>query len=314
MGAGLLLAALNAAAAPFPSTDQNPLLGGFSFSAPAHLPPPRQTAAQLTLNWSSTAALQQSGADTLIVDAESREWRLGIERAPNERLVLRAELPYRSTSAGMLDSAIERWHDFFGLLNGDRSQLQRDRLRIDYRRSGNVRLDHHDTSLSAVGDLTLSAGWQIQAKEKSATSVWSAITLPTGDADKLTGTDTVTGTMAIAHSFTAGKHFELFGHAGVHFSDSDKPLPEHRKSMRWLAMVGTDYRITRELTFTLQLDGHGAPFESTGMDLMGEALILTFGGDYVFPSKWRLQIGVAEDIQVEASPDVTFTMSVGKRW
>jgi hypothetical protein len=77
-------------------------------------------------------------------------------------------------------------------------------------------------------------------------------------------------------------------------------------------MIGTDYRTTANLTLTLQLDAHSATFADAGLDMMGSAYILSFGGEYAFPTGWRLQFGVAEDIKVEASPDVSFLVRVKK--
>jgi hypothetical protein len=41
---------------------------------------------------------------------------------------------------------------------------------------------------------------------------------------------------------------------------------------------------------------------------------MTIGGEYRWRSQWYLQLGVSEDIKVEASPDVNFVLSVGKGW
>jgi hypothetical protein len=310
----LALASISVSAAPFPSADQNPLLAGHSFIAPARLEPKGQTSAQLSLDWSSTSALQQSGNESLVVDAESQAWRFQIEHAINDKISVRLQIPFRKTSAGSLDSAIESWHDFFGLPNGDRTSMPRDRLHIEYRQGATTSLTLNDTSYSALGDVALDLGYQLRSTESSATSVWSSIYLPTGDPDNLSGTGTFSGALAIAHTMNLGERFMAFGHVGMHFGDSSGVLTERNKSSMWLAMIGFDFKATGKLTLTLQFDAHDAAFEDSGLGLLSPAYILTVGGDYALPSQWRLQFGVGEDIKVEASPDVTFAMNVAKHW
>ena len=312
-GAILALSGPAVLAAPFLSTDQNPFLAGFAISAPALLELERGTTASASLNWSSTALIQRSGTDLLTVDAETREWRIQIERAMGQSVVARLHIPYRTTGAGSLDGAIEGWHDFFGLPNGARSSLPRDRFRIDYRRGTASILSRQDTSFSGIGDLQFDIGVQLRNSESSATSLWSTVTLPTGDPDKFTGAGGIAGSAAIAHTQRLGS-LELFGHVGAVVGGSWDILADQRRSAIGFAMIGVDYRATQHTTLTLQVDAHSAAFDDRGLDFLGPAYILTVGGGYTFSSGWRLQLGVAEDIKVEASPDVSFVMNLRKQW
>ncbi len=308
----LALSAIGAHADPFQSADYNPLLGGLTLIAPARLLTNNQTSLQLALNWSSTAAIQQSANEALIVDAEIHEWRFSIDRAFGNRFQARIQLPYRTINGGSLDSLIEHWHSFFGLPRGDRPALPRNQVRIDYIRNGANRLLIRDASRSGMGDISIDMGYRLQAEPNRATSLWSSITLPTGDADSLMGNGALTGTLAVAHT-RSFERIELFGHGAVTFRSRGGPLSEQQKSVVWQAMIGSDYRATDRFTVRAQLDGHGATFSNTGLAMMNAAYILTFGGEYALRNRWRAQFGVSEDIKVEASPDVTFAMSVAKR-
>lgn len=308
----LALCGASAVAAPFPSSDPNPLLAGFALTAPARLQSNGQSSAQIAIEWSSTAVVQQTGNEALTVDAESRELRLGLQRAFGERFEARIQLPYRTTGGGSLDGPIESWHDFFGLPNGPRASLPRGRLNIDYRRNGITVVKIADTDLSGAGDIALDFGYRLQDAATRATSLWAGVLLPTGDEDKLTGNGAVGGSLAVAHTQKLHDRFELFGHVAVHLRGSGEILESQRKSLVWSAMAGTDYRATSRLTITAQFDSHSATFNDTGLDLLGAAHIFTFGGDYAWPSGWRLQVSVAEDVKVEASPDVTFALTLRK--
>ncbi|HKQ31266.1 MAG TPA: DUF3187 family protein, partial [Burkholderiales bacterium] len=62
-----------------------------------------------------------------------------------------------------------------------------------------------------------------------------------------------------------------------------------------------------------QLDAHTSAYDSN-LDFLGDAVVLTVGGDYRFSSGWRLDLGVSEDIAVEHSPDVVFVIGVKQGW
>lgn len=316
MGRGLAIPLLawlgtGANAAPFPSTDHNPLLGGLTFTAPARLSDERY-AAQLTFNWSSTAAIQQAGNDLLIVDAEIREWRLSTEYAVGPRIQARVHMPLRSLSGGSLDEAIETWHDLFGLPNGSRDGLPSNRLWLELRHGSTSQFDFRDQQFSGLGDFGLELGWQIQADPTSATSLWSGVTLPTGAANQLLGSGT-SGSLLIAHTRSLGR-IELFGHAGMRVGDHDGPLAEQRKPVLWLGMVGFDLRVTPRTSAVVQLDAHSAAFAVSRFDLMDAAYILTLGGTHSFANHWQLQLSIAEDVKAQSSADVMLSLALRKTW
>jgi long-subunit fatty acid transport protein len=82
----------------------------------------------------------------------------------------------------------------------------------------------------------------------------------------------------------------------------------------WSGALTFDYRFSPALALTLQFDGHTAAFSDSHLPLLGSAWIMTLGGEYRWRSHWYLQLGVSEDIKVEASPDVNFVLGVGKGW
>jgi hypothetical protein len=77
-------------------------------------------------------------------------------------------------------------------------------------------------------------------------------------------------------------------------------------------MGGISVSTWRGLHLKAQADAHTAAFNDTALDYLGDSLVLTVGGDYEFASGWQLDLGVSEDVQVEASPDVVFVVGVRK--
>jgi len=308
--AALLGVTTAARCAPFPTRDQNPLLAGFGLptAMPARIPATTWSLAA-DLNWASTSLIQSGPSEALIVDAETRELRLTVQRSLGEHAALQLQVPYRYTGAGQLDGFIDDWHHIFGLPEGARAQLPKDALRIAYERDGAVLLDIQSTR-SGLADSTVSFGYALAGTEATAASAWLSIKLPTGDADELTGSGATDASLALAATHRLGERWEVFGQAAVSWLGDGEILAAQQRSVVWSGMAGVSWRAVRGLHLKAQIDAHTAAFEPTTLDFLGDALFLTVGGDYRFDSGWRLDVGVSEDVAVETAPDVVFIFGV----
>src|SRR5690606_20451954 len=121
---------------------------------------PREWTLETAVNWASTALMQDSASETLLVDAETRELRVRLMRPIAERFAIQLQVPYRYTGAGTLDAFIDSWHDFFGLPSGARARLPQDQFRIAYFRDGVLRTDISSSS-SGLADVSLDFGYSL---------------------------------------------------------------------------------------------------------------------------------------------------------
>lgn len=313
-GAATLLAALLptcAFADPFPTRDQNPLLAGFGIPRP--LPSRLDNAGTWTMaadfNWGSSALIEQAGDEELLVDAETRELNLTFGRALTDRWSVQLRLPCRYTGAGSLDSFIDGWHDFFGLPEGERPNLPPDQFRIAYERDGTTLLNV-DSSAAGIGDLSADFGYRWLSTAETSVTVWASLKLPTGDADDLTGSGAVDASLAVAAQHRFGGRWSAFGQFAATYLGEGDVLAAQQRDLVWSGLAGIDVDVWRGLAFKLQFDAHTAAFDETGLDYLGDTLILTVGGAWKFRNGWMLDFGVSEDIVVEASPDVVFVVGV----
>jgi hypothetical protein len=314
-GIVLLLASCTCAAEPFHHVDQHPLLAGLVLqpSRPARLPAAQAFSLDAQLAWSSTAVVQQRSNEQLTVDTESQEWRITGSYAVSNRWLLTAELPYRRTSGGSLDSFVENWHGFFGLPNGDRGQLPQDALRISYQRDGNSLLNITNDA-SGVGDIALAAGYALSQTPVHATTLWLTAKLPIGDSDELTGNDAANIGVALAHERSLGEYFCFSARLSVDKLGRGDVLSNQQRNWLYQGLVSLDWLFAKSLTLTAQLDTRSAAFSGTDLQFLGAATVLTLGGTFHFPAAWHLQLGVAEDLEVEASPDFTLLFNLRKNW
>jgi Protein of unknown function (DUF3187) len=310
----LLLISTSAAADPFSARDLNPLLAGFGLPAalPARVSGGSWTIAA-DLNWASTALVQRVGTEQLIVDAETREARLTVGRAWSNGFAARLQIPYRYTGGGVLDDAIDGWHDFFGLPEGVRPAMPQDRIRIAYARGSEVLLDI-ESSADGLGDISLDVGRSLYSASSGAAAAWFSIKLPAGDADRFTGSEATDVSLAIAAEHALGEKWSVFGQAGVTRLGDGERLPAQQQDIVWSGLAGIGWRAWRGLELKAQVDAHSAVFDETDLDFLGDAVVLTVGGGYRFASGWQLDVAVSEDIAVESASDVVFVFGLQRSW
>ena len=260
------------------------------------------------VQWGNTALIQNSGIESLVVDAETREARVTVQRSINDRLAFQLQLPYRYTGGGNLDGFIDSWHDFFGMSEGARPQLPSDRLDIFYSRAGSPRLNM-TSSVDGLADIQASLGYQVAPSF----TAWLSVKVPTGDADKLTGSGATDVSVLLATERRLDDRWSVFGQGAVTYLGDGELLSDRQRSVVWSGLAGVGARAWRGLSLKAQIDAHSAAFDSN-LDFLNEAIVLTVGGDYRFASGWRLDLGVSEDIAVERSPDVVFVAGLKRDW
>jgi hypothetical protein len=298
--------------APFVVRDQNPLLAGFGL--PTTMPSRLSwggLSGGVDLYWGSTAIMQQHGEEALLVDAETREARLTVQGTLAERVGWQLQVPYRYTGGGTLDGFIDSWHDIFGLPPGARSQLPSDRIGIAYTSDGTRRLNV-TSSAAGLGDIQVAFGKSLHSTAHHL-AVWLSIKLPTGDADELTGSGSTDVSLLLAGQYLLNRHWSAFGQAAVTYLSDGDLLMDRQRSVVWSGMAGTSFLAWRGLSLKAQIDAHTAAYDSN-LDFFSEAVVLTVGGDYIFESGWRLDLGVSEDVTVEHSPDVVFVLALKRGW
>jgi hypothetical protein len=304
-------AGTTARAEPFLTRNQHPVVALFGLPSPlpARLPAAGSSALAGVVNWSNFAVTETAGESSFTLDGEVIDTRLHVDHAFRERWAVHGELAYRSLSEGSLDGAIENWHDVFGLPSGSRTHLPQDQLLLDYQ-VGASTLFRVDEGTSGIADIPIAIGYALHASDSSAVSAWLSVKTPTGKAEDLTGSGALDVALSIAGERAFAERWEVFGQANVAWLGAGDFLEDAQESYAWSAMAGVTWNAWRTLDLTVQLDANSAVLD-TGLDgLDGDASVLTFGGSYTTSGAWQFDVGVSEDIDVDASPDVVFNLGV----
>jgi hypothetical protein len=311
--AGLLLLTFAGAAvaAPFSVRDQNPLLAGFGLprAMASRVPANGDWQLDADFSWGNSAIVKANARESLIVDAETRELRLTLGRGIGNRFAIQLQLPYRYTGGGNLDGFIDDWHSWFGFSDGARDTLPQDAYRIAYRRDGRTLLDLRSPA-SGLADISADVGYQLATGTDTDVAAWFSLKLPTGDADKLTGSGATDASLVVAAERRFADRWSAFGQLGVSYLGAGDVLADQQESVVWSAMAGVGVNVWRGLDLKLQFDAHSAAFDATEIGFLSEAVILSVGGSYRFDAGWVLDAGVSEDVKVDASPDVVLLIGL----
>lgn len=280
-----------------------------------HAPLPAPGAATATAtgrlvgDWTSESLIKSSAVEDIRLDGETLRlaWQ---QRWHRDDFRFAAELPLLMTGGGVLDSAIENWHDWFGLPNGDRDKIPRDEYRYRYVRDGRVVFDVGDSGV-ALGDARVQAarcglgGGCVQAM----------LQLPTGDADRLLG-----GGLGAAVWYERGYVLDAAGRfsgvvaAGGSAVRRDGPLRDLQESVVPFGWLSLGVELIEQIQLGAQLYAHGALYRDSKLDaLSGNALQLAFGLHYLAPDGGRWSLAFHEDLVLESSPDFVIQLAVDLR-
>ncbi len=309
----LLLALLPAAAARadgelFAVRDQNPLIRGAYLPLPADFAVPAEaTSFTAGIQWSNTVNIEQTSTEAMLVDAESIELDLTLARALGPWR-LRATLPVLNRSAGILDSVIADWHDFFGLPKGQRPLVPKNAYAIDYANSAGLTVAA--PSGTALGDLALEGGHVFLDSAGSRLALWAGLEAPTGSRAHLDGDGALDAALWLESGHDLGSRFALDARLGITRQGGRTPLPLERTV--GFGTLALSWHASSRLDASVQFDAHGAAARGSDLKFLDHAVLMSFGGRYRLASGSLLEAAVVEDIEVDHSPDVTF--HVGIRW
>lgn len=284
---------------------------------------PSQRAAEATPHGEWTVDLHGSLAshyvnesnDTQYLNLDGETGRLAVELRYGflNNWDLQLEVPWLDQSGGDMDSAIDDWHDFWGMSDGGRSGVPRDVLNYRYI-SGQGGFSLQDDT-SGIGDVSVAVNHALYRDENSTVSAALGYKFGTGDDDDFLGSGADDAYLALRFSGAQLSDLPLSWHGQVGYlraGDSDV-LEGLQEQNLWFAGLAVDWRFAQNWSLIAQLDSHAAPLDSTLTGVGDDAVMGTVGARWYFTPQWSADISIVEDIRVETAPDVIFQASVRYR-
>lgn len=301
---------------PFQIRNYNPFvqIHGIPYIGEASTLAKGESRVNLIYALSSNYAIEQTETETetLLIDGESTNVTFSYARGIGKSLQLAVYLPYVKYDAGNLDGFINDWHETFNMQQGGRDLAPINRLRFLYIRNDIVQMDFVSNS-EGLGDISLNAQLALgdpanTKKESSAVAI--NLKLPTGDSASFQGS----GAFDLAVWYKHEKKTQLFDSSsgyfystGILFMGKGDVLPDMQKTAVFMVGGGYGLNIGKFFGLKAQLDYHSPFYSSTEFnELGGHSLQLVLGASVFFTKTIKLDLGLSEDLIIDASPDVVF--------
>jgi hypothetical protein len=257
----------------------------------------------------NTSQRENKGDEHLAIDVENYRYELGL-RYRKDNWLGQVNAPFIANRGGELDSAIENWHDFFGLPEGDRDKFPRDDINVEYVRDGEVEYSQ-DKSSSGLADISLALGYQLTEE----TRYFVGIELPTGSESDYSGNEAIDFATWVTHEKLINAELSIYGLFGVSFPGDDGNLEGLVVDEIWVAQLGTQYLFTDGVAGTVQLDWHSKTIDDSDLTAFGDSLQIQLGlGFLKLFDNHRLDLFFSEDIKVESAPDITFGLRLAREF
>jgi hypothetical protein len=300
----------SAAAEPFLTQDQNPfsLINGQPQPTSATLPGKNTFDWSLSLDITNNLNVKSNSQEALFMDYESYLLRFDFIYGLSEDWALKVDIPFIYYGGGFLDSAVDSWHDTFGLPQGNRPTVANDQFRILYRRNG-VNVINLSSPTTSPGDIQFAIGRKIHNNKQSALSIWSSIDIPTGDKSDLTGNGASDIAFWLAAQYKPEPNWSTDANLGVLFPGEnnlgtlsvENDVLFGYAAIQWQPVASFDLRV--------QLDGHTQFYSNSSLVTLGDAYNIVFGGTIHMSTCSDFDIAMSEDIKVGATPDVSLLFS-----
>ncbi len=314
----LVMLALNASAdsEPFYTSNQSPLIMSYGIPAPesANILQQGEHKSGIWLAITNNADEGRAATETMTLDGETYNLTFRFRYGWSDRLQVGVDMSAIRHDGGQLDSFVENYHDWFGLPNGSRTKQPKDRLLYTYKQDGQTLLEVHDQE-SGFGDMRLSAIYQLKASADHQLAVRGGIKLPTGDADKLTGSNSTDVYLELISSLVP--HFKnqslaLHSGLGLLHTGSGDVLEDIKEDYIPYGFATLAWAVSENTSLKMQLNGHGPVFDSDVPELNDTAIELVLGATARLSPNWMLDISLSEDVHGSSPPD--FTVLLGIRY
>jgi hypothetical protein len=299
---------------PLAYSDQSPTVGiyGLPRADGYTVAPADEWHARLRVDYTSHYTEQQSANERLLFDGETTRAALLFTRGFRGRWQASIEIPFVDHSGGFADGFIDDFHDLFSFADGGRSQAPKHRQAFRYERDGRLALDVSD-SPSGIGDARLGLKKRLSGVGEWGMSVAGELKLPTGDADRLTGSGAADLSLwgTIGNNQNGQSRWRMLAGAGGLYSGKGDVLEQQRVRGVAFGWATLGYALLRNFVVEVQAYAHGPFYEDTGIKALdGTAVAGALGFDWQLSERSSLDFAIIEDVNTGASPDVSFMLGL----
>lgn len=305
-----LLAAAPALADDPPPIEQGALVRGFALPAlgrPEVLAPSAQRQ-RVDLFDVNEFAIKSSPQESIVVDGEAAQLSYDYRRGLGDGWEAGVFVPLLAQGGGFLDNIIQGWHDTWGLPNGGRDTVPKNRYLYQYTRGKQVLLNVDQGSVG-FGDIRLYGGRRLAEH----LALRAMVQLPSGDSSHLAGNGAAGGALWLDGGLPVSllKGLTLYASAGYSYTGSGDVLPQLQKHSMPIGAAGFGYQFTPKWYAGLQVYFHPSPYRNSELAPLSRiAAPLTATLAYRIAPSTTVHLGFQEKASIYASPDFGVFMGV----
>jgi len=219
-------------------------------SAPSYAPAGTMIV-QTSISWVNTWNVEP---DRFMIDGEWIQIAARISRMMTEKVEVGLYLPFIARTGGIADSSIERFHKAFGLGNARREEFPRNQCRI-YIRGADDQQARWEGDELGMSDLSLFSVWDVTHGDHNlpGLGVGCAVTLPTGDEDRLLGSGSATfGASACLSKRIGTSPWLLFIGGAASYSGNKEIAGIALRPCQFAGLCGIEYEWSQRVSFIIQ--------------------------------------------------------------
>ncbi len=295
---------------PFATRDQNlfNLIHGQPLPTNAALNKKSQGLWANSLVITNTLNIESNENESIYLDYEAYRFNLSYQHGLNDKWNLKIDVPIVYQSGGVFDSAIDNWHQLWGLPRANRPNVEDNQYDVQYAYQSQTPVNLNEAS-STVGDIQLAIARSLIKNERTTISLWTSLKLPTGSKDKLTsnGATDFSAWLALNQQLSNNWVMNINTGAVILGANNYKNIPLADYAVYGHVMLG--WLVTDNINLKLQLQGHTSYYDQSQLNILGDTYLLTFGGSITINQCNQLDVAMSEDIKVEASPDISLLIN-----
>jgi len=295
---------------PFETRDQNVfnLIHGQALPTNAYLTPQKQSAWSSSIIITNELIVESNNTENIYLDYESYRFNLVYQYGINKNWNFKLDIPIVYQNGGVFDSAIDNWHQFFGLPRANRPFVKDNQYAIQYSINNQNLVNLDDANIS-LGDIQIALARSLFKNDTSTMSLWASIKLPTGDENKLSGSGATDASLWLALNQTLTDTWLININTGVVILGEDEYQDIPLSDYAFYGHIMLGWLITENVDLKVQLQGHSNYYEESQLRAIGSTYLLTFGTAIKINPCNYLDIAISEDIKVDASPDASLLIN-----
>lgn len=298
------------ASEPLHAVNQSPI------AALRALPAQRSAELEDEFSWhiagsvSNHFTVQGSESESLFLDGQSNVLSIIFRYRFADNWDVDLSIPWRHHTGGFTDDLITDWHKLFGLPNADRERYPVNNLQYHLSLPGHKKALYQPAS--GIGDVQIAFNRRLLRLDGGQLSLGAGVKLPTGEPDEWLGSGATDFFTVMRYTGQQLNGWPLDWHAqvGATFVGASELLGETQKRSLWFAGLAAEWRLSRRWSALLQYDAHSKPLSADLDALTKPAGLVSMALRWRSSRDWWVDFGFSEDAVVEASPDVTFLLSV----